>query len=317
MTLGSLQSRGFLPVATATLDPATVLGCDLYIQRNGVRTAELYRERNYPFEPDDLARLREAGVDHLYVRLEEADAYRAYLCTHVLHQAEIPITVRLNALREVTRIAFQDALTANNCDRLVHAADDFSRDLAQMVAEHSPAFGELFAMLEHDYYTFTHVCNVSIYCAVIGFRMGFCELARLAAGALLHDIGKRHIPHHILNKPGDLTDEEWALVYEHPTVGFRELAGRTDLTWGQLMMVYQHHERLDGSGYPTGVRADEIHPWAKICSVADVFDAMTCQRSYRRGMPLSLVCDFLRKNAGTRFDSEVVTCWLAQMRSRP
>jgi HD-GYP domain-containing protein (c-di-GMP phosphodiesterase class II) len=75
------------------------------------------------------------------------------------------------------------------------------------------------------------------------------------------------------------------------------------------MMVYQHHERLDGSGYPAGLTGDEIHPWARICAVADVFDAMTCQRSYRRAIALSEVYSHLLQFAGKRFDAEVVECW--------
>jgi HD-GYP domain-containing protein (c-di-GMP phosphodiesterase class II) len=71
---------------------------------------------------------------------------------------------------------------------------------------------------------------------------------------------------------------------------------------------------LDGSGYPTGIRGDEIHPWARICAVVDVFDAMTCNRPYRKAIPLDEVCDYLRKQAGVGFDAEVVRCWLDQVR---
>ena len=72
------------------------------------------------------------------------------------------------------------------------------------------------------------------------------------------------------------------------------------------MMVYQHHERLDGSGYPAGITGEEMHPWARICAVADVFDALTCQRPYRRAVPLSEACDYLQKHAGKWFDAEAV-----------
>jgi HD-GYP domain-containing protein (c-di-GMP phosphodiesterase class II) len=140
-------------------------------------------------------------------------------------------------------------------------------------------------------------------------------LGEIAAAALLHDIGKRHIPAHILNKPGKLTDDEWELIREHPTTGFREVATREDLTWAQLMVIYQHHERLDGSGYPCGLPSEEIHPWAKICAVADVFDALTCHRPYRGPMPRKEVCEYLEKHAGVWFDAEAVACWTSHVRS--
>jgi len=314
--MASLQSQGFLPIATAGLSPATVLTCDLFIQRPGRTFAELYRGQNHPLVPEDLDNLRVGGVDHLYIRLSEADAYRAYLCEHVLHRTEIPAAVRLAALREVTRVAFEDALTSGDSDKLVNVAGSFGRELADMVANHSPAFAEVCKTLEHDYYTFTHVCNVSLYSVIIARGLGtsdLLELAALASAALLHDIGKRHIPQQVLNKAEKLTDDEWALLMEHPTTGFRDLASRDDLTWSQLMVVYQHHERLDGSGYPTGVNAAEIHPWAQLCAVADVFDAMTCHRPYRKAAGSKVACEHLKKRAGTWFDAEAVKYWTSQV----
>jgi HD-GYP domain-containing protein (c-di-GMP phosphodiesterase class II) len=79
------------------------------------------------------------------------------------------------------------------------------------------------------------------------------------------------------------------------------------------MMVYQHHERLDGSGYPTGAVGDDIHPWARICAVADVFDAMSSLRPYRRAVPLEDVCSHLRRFGGVRYDAEVVKCWTREL----
>jgi HD-GYP domain-containing protein (c-di-GMP phosphodiesterase class II) len=318
MSTASLQSLGYLPVATGALCPVSVLNCDLYIQRPGCPYAELYCGKTCPLDEEHINQLRQDGVDHLYIRLEDADAYRDYLCQHVLHAATVPQPLRLKALREVTRVAFEDALLANDCAKTVEVAKSFGQDLTGMLADQTPAFDELFKTLEHDFYTFTHVCNVSTYCTIIAIRMSACdsaELPDLAAGALLHDIGKRHIPAQILNKTGKLTDEEWELIREHPGSGFRELAARGDLSWGQLMMVYQHHERLDGSGYPAGVLGDEIHPWARICAVADVFDAMSCRRPYRKALPIVEVCDYLTKHPGLRFDAEVVDCWISHVRN--
>jgi len=221
------------------------------------------------------------------------------------------VAARMRALKEVTRVAFEDALRRNNCEKMVHVAGDFGRDLAGMLADETPAFQELFKALDHDYYTFTHACNVSTYCALIAVRAGNCdaaELAEIAAGGILHDIGKRHIPVHVLNKSRGLTDQEWELMRQHPVTGYKELASRGDLSEGQLMMVYQHHERLDGSGYPDGVKGDKIHPWGKICAVADSFDALSSRRPYRGAVPLATVISYLRRFANTQFDAEAVHC---------
>jgi len=318
MVPGSLRNCGYLPIATASISRASILEFDLYLRRPGSTVAELYRNASYPLETGDIERLRRDGVDRLYIKCENANAYRDYLCKHVLGDPAAPPTARVEALREVTRAAFQDALVANDHDSLVAVAADFGGQMTNVISNQSLPFRELFSTLEHDYYTFTHVCNVSVYCLLLAGQMGISdmqELSQIASGALLHDIGKRHIPLGILNKPAKLTDEEWEQIREHPVSGFRELVERNDLSWPQLMMVYQHHERLDGSGYPTGVCADEIHPWARICCVADVFDALTCQRPYRKPVPKVEVCEHLEKHAGTWFDSEMVSRWTHYVRS--
>jgi len=314
----SLQSRGYLPVATATLVPSSMLGCDLYVQRPGRTYAELWRGSTYPLEAADIAGLVAGGIDHLYVRAEAAKAYGDYLREHVLRNNDVSPKARMQALREVTRVAFQEALVANDCDRMVNLANSFGGDMAMVLAYRTVAFRELFTMLEHDYYLFTHACNVSVYCAILASKLGTCDVNQfgmLVAGGLLHDIGKRHIPLQVLNKLTKLTDKEWELIRQHPHTGYQEVAERGDMSWGQLMMIYQHHERLDGSGYPTGIPAEEIHPWAKICMVADVFDAMTCQRPYRRPLPTGEACKYLKKYAGIWFDAEVVDCWSSHVAS--
>jgi HD-GYP domain-containing protein (c-di-GMP phosphodiesterase class II) len=280
MSISSPESLGYLPVATATLCPATLMGCELFIQRPNSQFVELYKGAEYPLDNADVERLRTTGIDHLFVRLESADAYRDYLLKHVLNDASMPAGARVTALREVTRVVFDQALARGKSGELVHAASEFGRGLAAMMSEKSLLFRELFRIVEHDFYTFTHVCNVSTYSVLLAQGMGENDpvrLAELAAAGLLHDIGKRHIPAAILNKTSRLTPTEWDLITRHPTDGYLELS-RDGLTWPQLMVVYQHHERLDGSGYPTGIRGDEIHPWARICSVVDVFDAMSCSR---------------------------------------
>ncbi len=95
----------------------------------------------------------------------------------------------------------------------------------------------------------------------------------------------------------------------HPVLGFRKLAHREDLFEGQLMMAYQHHERLDGKGYPVGCVESDIHPWAKLCAVVDVFEALTSQRPYRTPMPRSKALMLQQRDSGTAFDPEMLACW--------
>ena len=143
-------------------------------------------------------------------------------------------------------------------------------------------------------------------------ELGFAgdELQQIVVGALLHDMGKLEIPDNILAKPGRLDEFEFRQVQLHPGLGLRRLVNeQTQLTYGQLMIVYQHHEKLNGSGYPVGLPSEEIHPWAKICAVVDIFEALTSQRPYRKPMSHATALAMLDKMARTELDEEIVRCW--------
>jgi HD-GYP domain-containing protein (c-di-GMP phosphodiesterase class II) len=139
------------------------------------------------------------------------------------------------------------------------------------------------------------------------------ELRKIASAAVLHDLGKRFIPAAILTKAGGLTYEEREIIETHPQRGYEELCENSELDFGQLMMVYQHHERVDGTGYPVRVLQNEIHPWARMLAVVDVFDTMTAKRPSRRPATPEYVLDYQRQQAGTHFDREVVECWISAM----
>ena len=168
-------------------------------------------------------------------------------------------------------------------------------------------------MLYHDYQTFTHSANVSYYCIMLCKALGLSDredLLKIAKGGLLHDLGKLDIPEAILTKPDKLTDKEFEIIKRHPTVGFRKLCRREDMDFGQLMMVYQHHERIDGKGYPDGLSGADIPLLTRVLSVADVYDALASERPYRAALPHAKCLLFLRENAaGGGLDPELVHCF--------
>ena len=304
---------GYLPIATATLVPSTQLDCDLYTRRlRDEGAVVLYREQAYPFSLPDLERLRSQGVQQLYIRLGDAENYQRYLHEHVLAAPNVPAATRLAAVREATRAAFREASNSAENDKLVALANDLGQQWTAILSNDNVVLTDLFRILDHDYYTFTHVCNVSLYCLLLAQKLGLrdqAELSELAAGAILHDIGKRAIASAILNKPGRPTPEEWAIIRVHPTVGYYDLHERPDVSQAQLMMVYQHHERLNGTGYPVQITGDEMHPWAKICAVVDVFDALTSQRPYRKSLSSRDTLEYLERHAGDWFEAELVRAW--------
>ena len=128
-------------------------------------------------------------------------------------------------------------------------------------------------------------------------------------GFFLHDIGKVGIPERVLNKPGPLTDEEWQIMRAHPSIGAHIVEPIRFLD-GAVEIVRTHHEWFDGTGYPRGLRRDQIPLAARVFSIADSFDAMTSDRPYRRAMPIEQALAEIRDGAGTQFDPEVVKAFL-------
>ncbi|HQM30709.1 MAG TPA: HD-GYP domain-containing protein [Syntrophales bacterium] len=143
----------------------------------------------------------------------------------------------------------------------------------------------LVKITDHDLYTYTHSVNVGILSLLLAKRylgsFSDHDLRELGVGFFLHDLGKTRIDPAILNKQGRLTEKERLEVQKHPQDGFDILKEVDQVSHESKTIILQHHERDDGSGYPNGLKGDEIHLYARICSLADVYDALTCDRPYR------------------------------------
>ena len=148
------------------------------------------------------------------------------------------------------------------------------------------AFRHLTKITSYDYYTYTHSLNVCTFSLGIA-HVGLSErnrsfLSELAFGAILHDIGKSEIQKEILNKRGPLDSAEWDLMRRHPARGVEIASEIGGVAGNSLKAIAEHHEKMDGSGYPMGLAGDDIHLFGRITSIADVFDALTTTRSYKK-----------------------------------
>jgi putative nucleotidyltransferase with HDIG domain len=199
---------------------------------------------------------------------------------------------------------------ADSLHRAAVAASDARRSLQQAYLEILEALVE--SLEARDQYTAGHSRRVSLYSVWIGRQMGLAEpdLERLRVGALLHDIGKIGIPDAVLLKDGRLTDDEFATIKKHPEIGVRILE-RIGPFSEFLGAVGLHHENHDGSGYPHGLRGEEIPLDARIVHVADAYDAMTSNRPYRQRMPEDKVRRIIQECSGTQFDPAAVAAFFA------
>ncbi|MCY6372087.1 HD-GYP domain-containing protein [Clostridium ganghwense] len=164
-----------------------------------------------------------------------------------------------------------------------------------------------------DNYTYQHCVNVSVLSLVLGIQLQLkkSELLDLCIGALLHDIGKVLTPKEIINKEGPLTDEEFEIIKEHTTKGYEYLKGSLDISSTARVIVLQHHEKVNGTGYPEGRTEDRISRFSRIVAIADVYDALTSDRPYRRALSPNEAVEYILGNGQTQFDYEMVKAFAA------
>ena len=161
----------------------------------------------------------------------------------------------------------------------------------------------------HDMYTFAHSVNVAMLSALLATLLGFTKekISELTLGALMHDLGKTIIPLEILNKPSRLTDEEFNLIKNHPVAGSeRILKLKIPNVETIAIVARQHHEHMDGKGYPDKRAGKSIHPYGRIAAIADVYDALTSERPYKKGYAPSVAHHIMMNCSPGHFDEEML-----------
>lgn len=191
----------------------------------------------------------------------------------------------------------------------IKASKEAIYDISEMVLRENDTAHNMLRITSHDFYTYTHSVNVGITSIMLSkelFRNSDAhDLQELAAGFFLHDLGKVNIDPDVLNKPGRLNDTEYQHIKTHPYQGFKLLKEADALSPECSTIVMQHHEAFDGSGYPRRLKGEEIHIYGKICAIADVFDALTAERSYKKAMAPFDALKLMKKELVKNFDAQL------------
>lgn len=162
-------------------------------------------------------------------------------------------------------------------------------------------------LISSDLYTYEHSVNVATLSILIGLKLGYNneKLKALGIGALLHDIGKVNISNEILDKPDKLTDEEFFIMKKHSSYGYDIIKNIDSVSKLSKKIILEHHERLDGTGYPNGIKARELCEEVRIVSIADVFDAITSDRVYRKKMKTYNAVELIYSQLGEKLDKQI------------
>lgn len=179
------------------------------------------------------------------------------------------------------------------------------------------ALDYLFEIRSHSDYTFQHSLNVAIIAGILGKWHNYkgAELKNIILAGLLHDIGKLVIPVTVLDKPGKLSSSEFKVIMEHSLAGYQLVKDLDQIPAGCDKGILHHHERLDGSGYPFGIVGDEIHEYAKVVAIADIYEAMTADRPYRRRLTPLAALEVIAEQMYKKLDTQICLTFLENMRN--
>ncbi len=291
---------------------------------------------------NELARLRKQGLDEVTVDYSKSDPSTVDASPKVdASKSEQPIadpkdeqppgkwssdqlmTADLRNLLEDSRLPPQEKSVAvyqhsvSMMEQLlefpsidnIKASKDAIYAISDMVLREDDTAENLLKITSHDFYTYTHSVNVGLTSIMLSkelFRHSDAhDLQELAAGFFLHDLGKIKIDPDVLNKPGRLNDLEYQHIKTHPYQGYKILQQADELSPECSVIVMQHHEYVDGTGYPRRLKDKEIHLYGKICAIADVFDALTAERSYKKAMKPFDALKLMKQELVDHFDGEL------------
>lgn len=306
---------GFTRMPLAAFWAAHRPHASLYLPGRPGAAPKLLCKRGYQLSDAHLQELSSRGLDALYVANSELADVSAALSDSldaITASDKVAPHERVAILQVAVAPELDAALHMINCRRAVAGAQRVGVRLAGLMVGAGVDATALFAALQHDDRASVRATNGAAYALVLAERSGLVDVdnaAEFAVGALLRDVGERLIPPHILAKPSRLSQEDRQLLESHTIRGYVELRQNADLSRAQLMMAYQHHEHVDGSGRPVGITQDEIHPWAQALAVADAFEGLTGRRPWREAFSVPEALKQLETDAGSQFNPEMVECW--------
>jgi len=255
-------------------------------------------------------RLSQTPVEHIEVRPEAQAQEPELIERDAMAAAKGTYAQSVKVAKDVlTDMRLGKAVNARKVKRAVQGIVD-------QVLDNESSMMTMTTLRGFDEYTFTHSVNVCIFSVVIGERLGLTKLQlyELGLGALFHDIGKMNVASEIINKPGGLSDEEWEALKQHPTEGLLllfNMHGFSDVPYRQMLMAYEHHMKIDLSGYPQNTRPRQPGLFSRIVAVADGFDAGTSVRSYQyEPWPPDEVLKEMRDNPRRGFDQLIVKTFI-------
>lgn len=284
LELAPENKEPFIGVKLHLIRPDAIPSVSFFVKRG--KRYRMFREQKESFSAFEMQHLLDAGIDRVYIDKKDAGPIRQYLETFLSTNATAPVTMEAqvglmrSAAVRITEELFQDP-SPENIRKGMKVVSGF----VNVLIRDPKAFYHLIRLSSHDHYTYQHSVGVGLNAIALGKRLKLAseeELLDLGIAGLLHDIGKTKVKPEIINKPGPLDKAEWEEMRQHSTWGYELLKDNRDVNQRAKLAVLHHHEENAGGGYPHGLMENQISVFAKIITIADIFNALTTDRTYSK-----------------------------------
>ena len=301
-----MEIPGHFKVRLSTLIPGKPLTFDLHLKLNNQMVVYLRAGDKIEKSKLDLLAGRDNG-NHFLVKEEDRHAYKTFMHDQMM-SVDLNVSQKSLLLRESSITLVEELFEHPDVNKALDQSRPLIQQFVEFMEAEPAAMANLISLSGHDFYTYNHSLDVSIYSLGLGETLGYAkeELEELGVASLFHDIGKRQVSLDILCKKGGLNDAEWAQMQKHPQYGLLILKENPLISEGIKAACFEHHESWSGNGYPQQLVGDEIHPFARIVAITDTYDAMTTQRSYNTPLTPNDAVTMMKEKLAGRYDPEIL-----------
>lgn len=309
------QELFVIPMSVDVLRVDGVLYFDLFLYKRPARAGAagdyvLYRGQSLPMTQKHIDRLRESGIHTVFVKGDQRKEYMRYVegnLETILADETVETIEKASLVYEAASGIVEDLSRHSDDPAVIKRSRFLVRNMVDVLQTTKTFIHDILSILSSASSIYNHSVNVTLYSLALANRLGMDidGVTDLGLAALFHDVGKTRLDKSILEKPGKLTDEEMHLVRMHPEWGLQILDRSPSLPEAIRRVVHEHHERCDGTGYPQGLVKDEIHPFARIVVMIDIFDALTTTRPYRPAFTFFEALRIMRDEEAGAFEHEM------------
>lgn len=301
-----MVKKEYFRIRLSTIRAFEQLPFDIFLFLDGKLLT--YLRQGEMFTTEKIASLHDKDSgESFFVHNDFKQIYRDHVRAS-MNSDSITYNDKAAILRESSIAILEDLYETPNVGKALEDSKPIISELLQFMDVAPESIGKLISLSGHDFYTYNHSFDVSIYSLGLGHALGFNkkDLEELGQSSLFHDIGKRNVPLEILCKKGPLDENEWVQMRMHPTFGMRILSEHDGISDAIKATCYEHHESWTGGGYPQDISGNEIHPFARIVALTDTYDAMTTQRSYNTPLNPTEALNMMKEKLSGRFDPDML-----------